>query len=74
MTLCHKTKTEIPYNNHIVILCVFCLTSLEDGRDVDQDGLTVKKSRMGKYLASFSPTYTSCMDMISDHLYLVSLL
>lgn len=39
-----------------MILCVFCLIiSLEDGRDVDQDSLAVKKSRMGKYFASFSP-------------------
>lgn len=36
------------YNDLIVIVC-FCLISLEDGVDVDHDGLTVKKSRMGKY-------------------------
>lgn len=36
-------------------MIVFCWISLEDGRDVDQDGLIVKKSRMGKYLFSFSP-------------------
>lgn len=35
---------------NVVIVCVFCLISLEDGGDGDQDGLTVKKSRMGKDL------------------------
>lgn len=45
-----KLKLNSPKNSHVVIVCVFCLISLEDGGDVDQDGLTVKKSRIGKDL------------------------